>query len=206
MRVCQPLPIALKASNTSASKRMVVEVFRGFFCGPLGFGFRNSPATSGARISGRTSEAGLARAKSSFVSSLTSPSSLVNGNRFPISTGLSFVGFTKTDNPNSTFYGREAQNMQPCIQISNSHEAGFRVINPVIRNDDGVRPFEIGSTFKRQLPFGLILGTLFGVEFNSQKTNCSNNKANRQHLNRHGLTVNALTKRWSRMARLARGP
>jgi hypothetical protein len=167
MRVCQPLPIDLNASRTSTSNLMVVDVFRGVFCGPLGLGFRNSAATSGPRIAGRTSEAGRARAKSFFVSSRTSPSSSINGKRFPIFASLPRVGFSKADNPNSTFDGREAQNVQSCIQISNGHKTRLRVIAPIIRDDNGVRPSEINSALEWELPFGLVPGTLSGVEFES---------------------------------------
>lgn len=167
MRVCQPLPIALNASKTSVSSRTVVDVLRGFFWGPLGLLFSSSPATSGPRISGRISEAGRAWAKSSLVSSRTSPSSSINGKRSAISVGLPRVGFTETDDPNSPFYGREAQDVQPCIQISHSRETRLRVVISLIRNDDGIMPSEIGGTFKRQLPFGLIPCAFSGVEFNS---------------------------------------
>jgi hypothetical protein len=62
--------------------------------------------------------------------------------------GLPHVGFAKTDNPNSPLDGRKTQDVQPCIQISNSYETGLGVIIPVIRNDICVRPFEINGTLK----------------------------------------------------------
>ncbi len=131
MRVCQPLPIALNASRTSTSNRMVVDVLRGFFCGPRIPGLRSSAAKSGPRISGSASEAGRARANSSFVSSRTSPSSSINGNRFSICTGLPGVGFSETDNPNPPLDGREAQDVQPFIQISNGYKTKLRIVVPV---------------------------------------------------------------------------
>jgi hypothetical protein len=48
--------------------------------------------------------------------------------------------------------------VQTAIRISDSHKAKLGVIVPIIRNDNGIRPSEIGGTFERQLPFGLIPG------------------------------------------------
>jgi hypothetical protein len=77
------------------------------------------------------------------------------------------IGLAKADNPDSPFDGRKAQDVQPCIQISNGYETRLRVIIPVIRHDYDVRPLEISGAIKWQMPFGLIPGTLVRVEFNS---------------------------------------
>jgi len=82
---------------------------------------------------------------------------------------LPLVGFARTDNPNSPFDGREIQDVQPCIQISNGYKTRLRVIIPVIRDDDGVRPSEIDGTLKWQLPLSFIPGTFSGVEFDSHE-------------------------------------
>ena len=74
-------------------------------------------------------------------------------------------GFTKTDNLNSPIDRREAQNVQPCVQIPNGHETRLRVIIPVIRYDNRVRPFEINGALKCEQPFGLVPGILFGDKF-----------------------------------------
>jgi hypothetical protein len=80
---------------------------------------------------------------------------------------LSRIRFAKADHPNSTFDGTETHNVQPRIQIPNGHKTRLRVINPVIRYDNGVAPLEINGALKWELPFGLVSGTLALVEFDS---------------------------------------
>ena len=68
MRVCHPRPVALKASSTSASRRMLTCAFvAAAFGRPRGFSI--SAATSVPSNSGSTSAAGRARWKSSSVHS-----------------------------------------------------------------------------------------------------------------------------------------
>jgi len=109
MRVCQPLPVARKASKTSASSRIPVNTFGVSVRGLPPLGFSISAAKVAPRISGKASDAGRIRVKSSSVSSgesssgssaigcesINSQSMLCVGFIF---SNLTFVCFAKTNN------------------------------------------------------------------------------------------------------------
>jgi hypothetical protein len=88
-----------------------------------------------------SAEKGTARAKSSFVSSRTSPSSFVNGFGFAIFERLPQVRLSKTDHANSIARGNETKHMKPLPQITDPDD-------PVLASADLT---EVGSRKKIEL-------------------------------------------------------
>ena len=158
MRVCQPLPVALKASSTSASKRTVVETLVGDFCLPR-------PDNLIFSDSGN-SENGLNNAGSTFDKSPTSPSLSISGNRETMGSSFSFVSFAKTDDTNAALSLAERQHMQPAIQVADGDKARFRVFNARVLPDFRGLKIKIDRAFKAQAAFSDVFGVLGGIEFN----------------------------------------
>jgi phage anti-repressor protein len=158
MRVCQPLPVALKASSTSASKRTVVETLVGDFCLPR-------PDNLIFSDSGN-SENGLNNAGSTFDKSPTSPSLSISGNRETMGSSFSFVSFAKTDDTNAALSLAERQHMQPTIQVADGDKARFRVFNARVLPDFRGLKIKIDRAFKAQAAFSDVFGVLGGIEFN----------------------------------------
>lgn len=92
MRVCQPVPVARNAANTSGSNRTVVDTLVGLFCIPRPF----KPFKVVCNDSG-SEENGTALLKSTWVSSRTSPFVSVIGDGFAMFSRLSGIGFAETD-------------------------------------------------------------------------------------------------------------
>jgi hypothetical protein len=78
---------------------------------------------------------------------------------------LPSVCFTKTDNSESTLYGREAQNMQTTIQIANGNKPDFRICLARIGNDNRIFPIKITRPIKRQGSQSGVLFALYRVKF-----------------------------------------
>jgi hypothetical protein len=158
MRVCQPRPVALKASSTSASKRTVVKTLVGDFCLPR-------PDNLAFNDSGN-SENGLNNAGSTFDKSPTSPSVSILGNRETMGSSFSFVSFAKTDDTNAALSLTERQHMQPVVQVADGDKARFRVFNARVLPDFSGFKIKIDRAFKAQAAFSDVFSVLGGIEFN----------------------------------------
>lgn len=116
-RVCQPSPLSRNWSTTSLDNRIVMRSLVGVFWGPRTPSFLFSD-------SGNASAAGRNFARSSAVSSRTSPSASVKGLRLAMSVCLSRICFPEADYPNARPGFGETQNVQALVKVAQRNERG----------------------------------------------------------------------------------
>lgn len=151
MRVCHPLPDALKYSMTSNESLILMRSF-GFSNLGRPLIFNNLELVVASKISGNTSLAGRAAIKVFFCQIGLSESAISGCFRFFIHSYFPWIGLTKANDVNHLFSGREHNDMHSRIKISHRQKSSLAIIMSMIFLDERTWPFKFQGQSEGQPP------------------------------------------------------
>jgi len=168
MRVCQPLPVARKCSNTSGSMRSVtLERGASDFGLPTG---RAPMRTKGLTLSHSSSVKGILSGSLMAAAVMRASSSgvgqIVPGLSAGIFSILPWIRLAQANNASDVATIYEDHRVQSHPDIPQTAHARFAVVEPIIRPSDGSIPIQHGGIAKRQTVLGTIASIFGGVKFN----------------------------------------
>ena len=177
IRVCQPIPVALKLSTTLGESLIVMRDFVGLSCAP-----RVRPDSLYCKVFGNSAK-DKALSASAFVHvgfSASINSSL--GLRF-INFYLSLISLSKTDNTHAKRRFYKHQSMHTHIEQTQSTHAYLAIGLTLVLREQRRFKLKISHGFKRQASQLNIACILGGVKANFHKTDCMYNILNNQVIN-----------------------
>ena len=166
IRVCQPVPVALKLSTTVGDSRIVMRSLVAASCVP-----RARRASLVCSVSGNAEKVLAARASAAVHSGLSASINSGLSLRF-INCHLSFVSLSKTNYTNTQLGFYKYQRMYALPQITQSPQSHFAVFLPQILREQSGFKFKISHLFKRQATQFDIEDIFSGVESDLHTSDC----------------------------------